>query len=153
MDYSATRHPVPKTSSNYNSFLKVCSKRRVTGDLFSLFERCHLSLKKEKLKLITWDRRKKRLEDNEGGSSEVRAESLEGNNFKWATEYVRVWFRGLDSVDSTFDAKASERMDEDVGEVLWRFCVVLLDSDQKISLGIFYHFNWKSFLIVQEQLS
>ena len=25
-------------------------------------------------------RRKKRLEDNEGGSSEVRAESLEGNN-------------------------------------------------------------------------
>ena len=42
----------------------------------------------------------------------------------------------------TFDAEASERMDEDdVGE---RFCedfVLLLNSDQRISLGIFYLFN------------
>ena len=48
-------------------------------------------------------------------------------------------------MDPIFDAEASERMDEDdVGE---RFCedfMPLLDSDQRISLGVFCHFNWKS---------
>ena len=51
-----------------------------------------------------------------------------------------------ESVDPTFDAKTSERIDEDdVGE---RFCedfVLLMDSDQRIRLGVFYHFNLKSF--------
>ena len=48
----------------------------------------------------------------------------------------------LDSVDPTLDPEASERMDEDdVGE---RFCedfVLLLDSDQRISLGIVLSFQ------------
>ena len=52
-----------------------------------------------------------------------------------------------ESVDLTFDAEASGRMDED--DVDKRFCediVLLSDSDQRNSLDIFYHFNWKSFL-------
>ena len=59
----------------------------------------------------------------------------------------------LDSVDPTFDTEASETMDEDdVGE---RFCevfVLLLDSDQRISLGIFLSFQLEK-LLAQEQLS
>ena len=44
----------------------------------------------------------------------------------------------LDSVDPTFNAEDSERMDEDnVGEMLCEDLVLLLDSDQRISLGIF----------------
>ena len=55
-------------------------------------------------------------------------------------------FEDLDSVDPTFDAEASERMDEDdIGEKFWECFVLLLDSDQKISL-FFHHFHWKSFL-------
>ena len=48
-------------------------------------------------------------------------------------------------MDPTFDAETSERMDEDyVGE---RFCedfVLFLDSDQRISLGIFRRFKLRS---------
>ena len=52
----------------------------------------------------------------------------------------------LDSVDSTFDAEASERMEEDgVGEMFCEDFGLLLDSDQRISLCFFYHFNWKIF--------
>ena len=51
------------------------------------------------------------------------------------------------SVDPTFDAEASEKKDEDdVGEMFCEDFVLLLDSDQRICLGIFYHFNWKNFL-------
>ena len=48
----------------------------------------------------------------------------------------------LDSVDPTFDAEASERIDKD--DVGVRFCedfVLVLDSDQRISLGIFLSFQ------------
>ena len=82
-------------------------------------------------------RKKRRLEDNEGGSSEVRAESLEGNNLSELLNISENALETLDSVNTTLDAEASERMDEDdIGE---RFCedfVLLLDSDQRISLGI-----------------
>ena len=65
-------------------------------------------------------RRMKRLEDNEGGSSEVRAESLEGNNLCELLNMSEYASEALDSVYPTLDAEASERMDEDdVGE---RFC-------------------------------
>ena len=88
-------------------------------------------------------RRKKRRLD-EGGSSEVRAESLERNNLSELLNMFEDALEALDSVDPTFDAEASEIMDEgDVGE---RFCEdfrLLLDSHQRISLGICYDFNWK----------
>ena len=48
----------------------------------------------------------------------------------------------LDSVHPTFDAEAGERMDN--GDVVKRFCedfVLLLDSDQRISLYIFLSFH------------
>ena len=67
----------------------------------------------------------------------VRAESLEGNNLCELLNMSVDAFEALDSVNPTFDAEASERMDEDdVGE---RFCEdfrLLLDSDQRISLCI-----------------
>ena len=95
----------------------------------------------------------RRLEDNEGGSSIVRAESLEGNNLSELLNMSEDSLEALDSVDRTFDAEASERMDEDdVGE---RFCedfVLLLDSDQRISLGIVLSFQLEK-LLVQQQLS
>ena len=72
-------------------------------------------------------RRKKRsLEDNEGGSSEVKAESLEGNNLIELLNMSEDALEALDSVDLASDAEASERMDEDdVGEVLGRFCAIV----------------------------
>ena len=83
-------------------------------------------------------RKKRRLEDNEGGNSVVRAESLEGNNLSELLNMSEDALEAVDSVDPTFDAEASEIMDEDVvGE---RFCEdlrLLLDSDQRNSLGIF----------------
>ena len=88
-------------------------------------------------------RRKKRsLEDNDGGSSEVRAESLEGNNLIELLNMSEDALEALDSVDLTCDAEASERMDEDdVGERFWEDFVLLLDSDQRISVGIVLSFQ------------
>ena len=93
-------------------------------------------------------RKKRKLEKNEGESSEVRAESWEGSNLSELLNMSEDALDALDmdneSVDFTFDAEASERMDEDdVGERFCEYFVPLLDSDQRISLGIFY-FNWKS---------
>ena len=43
-------------ANNYHVFAREENvlKRRVTGVLFALFERCLRSLKQEELKLITW---------------------------------------------------------------------------------------------------
>ena len=88
-------------------------------------------------------RRKKRiLEDNKGGSSEVRAESLEGHNSSELLNMSEDAIEALDSVDPTINAEATERMDEDdVGERSCEDFVLLLDSDQIISLGIFLLFQ------------
>ena len=63
---------------------------------------------------------------------------MEGNNLSELLNMCEDALEALDSVDPTFDAEVSERMDkDDVGK---RFCedfVLLLDSDQIISLGIF----------------
>ena len=73
--------------------------------------------KADNLEIVT--RKIRRLEDNEGGSSEVRAESLEGSNLSELLNMSEDSLEALDSVDPTFDAEASARMDEDdVGEVL-----------------------------------
>ena len=63
---------------------------------------------------------------------------MEGNNLSELLNMCEDALEALDSVNPTFDAEVSERMDkDDVGK---RFCedfVLLLDSDQIISLGIF----------------
>ena len=61
---------------------------------------------------------------------------MEGNNLSELLNMSEDVLEALDRVNLTFDAEASERMDEnDAGE---RFCedfVLLLDSDQRIRLG------------------
>ena len=69
-----------------------------------------------------------------GGSSEVRAESLEGNNLSELLNMSEDALETLDSVDPTFNAEASERLDKD--DVCERFCeafVLLPNSDQIIN--------------------
>ena len=81
-----------------------------------------------------------------GRSSEVRAESLEGNNLSELLNMSEDALEALDSVDPPFDTEVSERMDEDdVGERLCEDFVLLLESNQRISLGIFYHSIGKAF--------
>ena len=76
---------------------------------------------------------KEKLEDNEGGRSEIRGESFEGNNLSELLNMPEDALEALDSVDPTFDAEVSERMDEDdVGERFCEYCW----TDQRISSGI-----------------
>ena len=85
--------------------------------MFALFERCHLSLKPEDDNLEIVRKDKRRLEYHEGRSSEVRAESLGGNHLNELLNMSEYALEALDSVNPTFDAEASERMNEhDVGE-------------------------------------
>ena len=81
-----------------------------------------------------------------GESSKVRAESLENNLsdlLNMSEDALEALDMDNESVDPTFDAEASKRM------MLVRGLdfVPLLDSDQRISLGICYHFNWESYLL------
>ena len=46
-------------------------------------------------------RKKRRLEDNEGGSSEVRAESL-GKEFKWLLNVSEDGLEALDCMDPSY---------------------------------------------------
>ena len=64
--------------------------------------------------------KKRRLEDNKGGSSEVRAETLEGHNFIELLYMSEDALEAPDSVEPTFNAEVSERIDED--DVGKRFC-------------------------------
>ena len=64
---------------------------------------------------------------------------MEGNNLSELLNMSEDALEALDSVDPTFNAEASERMDKDyVGKMFCEDFVLLLDADQRISLGLFF---------------